>query len=450
MEDIQLVEDFDFLEKIMIKNCLDNEQFLSITIPFLSPKQFGNKYNRNIAKLLMTYYQKYGRKPSKTELHAYLSSDKLKESYENVKKQTKDIEDIEDKKSLYDFAEKFLKIRSFQDKLLSIADDWDSIKESKDVTKFYEEIEQIVGYNVNHTTGHDYFGDIQKHVDELKNKINYISTGFEWLDDALNGGYLQEGRALYLFAAETNVGKSIFLHNTAINMMKQNKKVLLYTLEMSEQMYNIRISSTLTKLNIGTLNSTADQILGKVQEFKSHYPGAGLIVKEFPPNTISPAMLKTTTKQIWKAKSFKPDAIVIDYLNLLTASGDSLYEKVKIISEQVRALSYEFECPIISATQLNRGSKDKSDKSPDNSRLSESYGTGTTADCIFGLFRTDQDKEDDTIHLSIMKSRQGKNTGTTRFGMDYRTLTVYEDDTLNSTDEMESIETTAIEFGERT
>ena len=146
-------------------------------------------------------------------------------------------------------------------------------------------------------------------------------------------------------------------------------------------------------------------------------------------------------------------------LNLLTSDGSNSYEKIKNISEQLRALSYEFECPVITATQLNRsgysgaGSSSQTQvydqRGPGMSSVSESYGTGATADAVIGLFRTDQDKEDNAIHVNIMKNRFGINHGVTRLGVNYRTMTVFEDETLNENDEVNDIELSAGEYGEK-
>jgi len=168
--------------------------------------------------------------------------------------------------------------------------------------------------------------------------------------------------------------------------------------------------------------------------------------------------LRNYTKHVIATKKFKPDAIVLDYLNLLAADGNNSYERIKIVSEQVRALSYEFNCPVISATQLNRsgysgaGSSSQTQvydqRGPGMSSISESYGTGATADAVVGIFRTDQDKEDNAIHINIMKSRFGQNTGVNRMGIDYRTMTLFEDEALNENDDVGEAESSAGEFSE--
>lgn len=457
--DNNLKEDFEYIEKLIMKNCLENEQFLSVVIPYLNIDLFSNKHNKKIIELLQKYFTKFGKKPTSTELSAFLSSDKLKEAYTVVKAVSDKITEEVDYNVLLDHTEKFLKLQSFQNTLLKIAERWESVTGKEDLVSFYGSVEKIIGYSLRSSEGHNYFDDIQKHIDDLLTETNHIKTGIEWIDEMLDGGFAQSGRAMYIFAGETNVGKSIFLHNMAINAMKQNKKVLLFSLEMSEQMYNIRITSTLSQIDNKQLKNKIEDIKKGADHFRMMRPDAGLIVKEYPPNTITPAVLKTYTKQLISTKKFKPDMIVVDYLNLLAGDGVNSYEKIKNISEQLRALSYEFECPIITATQLNRsgysgaGSSSQTQvydkRGPGMSSVSESYGTGATADAVFGIFRTDQDKEDSAIHLNIMKNRFGNNSGVTRLGMDYRTMTIFEDESLNENDEVNDIEMSAGEYGER-
>jgi replicative DNA helicase len=454
-----LKEDFEFIEKLVMKNCLENEQFLSITIPYLKTDLFSNKHNKRIVELLQKYFSKFNRKPTSTELLVFLNSDKLKEAYSIVKNNSDNITEEIDYNTLLDHTERFLKLQGFQNTLLQIAEKWDSVTDKEDLVSFYNNVEKIIGYSLRSSEGHNYFDELETHIDNLLTETNHLSTGIEWLDELLGGGFQQEGRSMYIFAGETNVGKSIFLHNMAVNIMKQNKKVILFSLEMSEQMYNIRITSTISQLDNNTLKDNVEGIRDGAMRFKMMRPDAGLIVKEYPPNSITPAILKTYTKQIISTKKFKPDAIVVDYLNLLTSDGNNSYEKIKNISEQLRALSYEFQCPVITATQLNRtgysgaGSSSQAQvydqRGPGMSSVSESYGTGATADAVVGLFRTDQDKEDNAIHVNIMKNRFGSNHGVTRLGMNYRTMTVFEDDALNENDEVGDIELSAGEYGEK-
>jgi len=129
--------------------------------------------------------------------------------------------------------------------------------------------------------------------------------------------------------------------------------------------------------------------------------------------------------------------------------GNNSYERIKNISEQVRAMSYTFECPVVSATQVNRtGYGNNNDAGgPGLESIGESYGLGATADAIVSIWRTEQDEEDNALHIGIIKNRFGANTGSTRMSIDYTTLTLEENNDLNVNDDINAAENDAVQFG---
>ena len=132
-------------------------------------------------------------------------------------------------------------------------------------------------------------------------------------------------------------------------------------------------------------------------------------------------------------KGIKIDALVVDYVNLLhTTVGNNTYERVKYVTEQLRALSYVFNFPVISATQLNREGYEVSD--PGLKTLSESMGLGFTADVILSIWQEDTDKELGVIKMGMMKNRFGANFGSVNMRIDYSTLTLTEDEVNNETE----------------
>ena len=110
--------------------------------------------------------------------------------------------------------------------------------------------------NLTTNLGMDYFKDIEAFADSLTDNEEHISTGFSWLDKKLGGGYRKKGKAIYVYSGATNSGKSILLGNAAVSGIKQNKNVVLITLEMSEQIYASRISAQLTRIPMYNLKSS--------------------------------------------------------------------------------------------------------------------------------------------------------------------------------------------------
>ena len=98
------------------------------------------------------------------------------------------------------------------------------------------------------------------------------------------------------------------------------------------------------------------------------------------------------------------------------------YESIKKITEYIRALSYKFECPVISATQTNRSAYNEAN--PGLETTSESMGLAHTADAQFAIWQEDGDVDLGVIRLGISKNRFGKRGVVTELEVDYPTLTI--------------------------
>jgi replicative DNA helicase len=169
-----------------------------------------------------------------------------------------------------------------------------------------------------------------------------------------------------------------------------------------------------------------------VTQFKVDHPQSKLLIKEFPPNTITVNQLSAFLKKLVR-NGIDPDLIVVDYINLLNSPiGTNSYERVKYATEQLRALSYEYECPIVSATQINRSGFDQID--PGMETISESVGLAATADCIFSIWQEEEDRDLGRMQLGLMKNRFGPNFGFQTMRIDYTTLTLHEDEAGNETE----------------
>jgi replicative DNA helicase len=228
-----------------------------------------------------------------------------------------------------------------------------------------------------------------------------------------------------VFCGATNVGKSIFLGNIATNILKQQKTVLLISLEMSESVYTKRISTQISQIPMNEISTHVQSLKSILQDYKTQNNKSKLIVKEFPPKSITVNHLKSYINKL-KRKNIKPDVIIIDYVNLLSPVDNKLnsYEGIKQITEGLRALSYTFECPVVSATQINRSGYDTS--KPGLETTSESMGLSHTVDAQFSIWTEEGDNELGIIHLGIMKNRFGPRDVATTLEINYPTLTLIE------------------------
>ena len=424
--------DDQLFEHVLIHNCMVDDRYLASIIDYLKPEHIKDANIKRTYMMLTEFYSEHGELPTSTEIKTRCDTDDLRHAVKTVVGYIKELDKTYNKDELYKNTEQFIKERAVYTTLMDVVDKGSSgeLEPSDLLTKF----ESACNINLNVDVGINYFKDVDHHVDDMLREEKYMSTGWDWLDKKLNGGLLQNGRALYVLAGETNVGKSIFLGNIATNLCKQNKRVLLVSLEMSEMLYSKRLSSNIAQVPINEAHLSTDFLKESVNGFKSKHTGAQLVVKEFPPSTVTPQQLTAYIKKLSQTV-MKPEAIVLDYINLLKGpAGTSSYEQIKKITEQVRAISYKFECPVITATQLNRSGYNETD--PGLESVGESYGMGATADCVVSIWQREEDAELNVINMGMMKNRFGPNFGTCAMSIDYGTLTVTEQETINETEQM--------------
>lgn len=330
-----------------------DSSFLEAIIEHAKPSYFENKNIKIVFESLTQYYAAYNKAPNITELKLHMIEPEKRQSLKEVAMSFTDIDKNYDKEVLLKNTERFFREKAVYNTALKTSMEVQSGQ--IDTSKILDQFEKACNINLIENWGFDYLEEIDTHCKELLKTSKTISTGWKWLDERIGGGFLADGRALYVFYGVTNVGKSIFLGNIATNILSQNKTVILISLEMSEQVYAKRISAQLSKIPMNDLSMQIEPLKDSLKGYKLKHKEAKLIIKEFPPKSVTPLQIKTYIERLSR-KGVKPDAIVLDYINLVAPPerGKNSYEAVKDITEMIRALSYYFSCPLISATQSNR------------------------------------------------------------------------------------------------
>jgi replicative DNA helicase len=412
--------DLDEYEKIICYKSITDSAYLSTIADYIKPEYFENQNIAEYFKIVNDFYDKRKKLPTFTEVKTYLTNDILKHNFRKLLESFKTLDKELDKDELYENTEKFLKERATWCQMLDIAENAeDKVKNPQKVLEAFDEICKI---SLNTNKGIEIYKDVDSIIDDILNVENYISSGWEWLDDALGGGYLESGKALYMFAGQANIGKSIFLGNVAANIAKQGKSVLVISLEMSEMVYAKRIASNISKIPMKDFKFNTHSLRSLLMDEKKSNPDGKIFVKEFPPSSITVKQLEAFIKKLIDSGE-NLDAIVIDYLSLMTTSfGSNSYERIKHICEQVRSLSYVFNCPVISAVQMNRSQYSK--ENPGMEGIADSLGVAMTADCIMSIFQSEEDQELGIIKLGMIKNRYGARGMVQPMRIEYETLTV--------------------------
>lgn len=410
----------DFFENIVACQCLTNSYYTSLVLDYLFPENFKNTGNKLVVSIVKDFYTKRRVLPTITEIKTYLSKDEDLKLFKETVTSYKQYDSALNIDELVANTETFFKERSVYNTVLKIVDD--VTNERSDYSKFLQWFEKACNITLVNDIGLDFYGDYEKVIKDLGTQSEVIPTGWSFMDEKIGGGLQKNGRALYLFLGPTNVGKSIFLGNIASNMAHRGLTTVLISLEMPEMMYAKRISSHLSKIPVENIQQNITSLEAFFKEnVETHRKK--LIIKEFPPKSVTVGNIKAYLESLVKA-GIKPDILVIDYLGLIKASsGENSYEQGKAASEELRALSYFFSMPVVSAIQTNREGMEI----PSLDTVSESMGVAFTADVVWAIYQEEGDRELNIMKVSGIKNRLGPRHGATAMRIDYKTLSLSEE-----------------------
>jgi archaellum biogenesis ATPase FlaH len=278
--------------------------------------------------------------------------------------------------------------------------------------------------------GHDYLQDYIERFDFYRRTEEKISFDIEYLNKITKGGISK--KTLTIFMAPTGVGKSLALCHIAAATLLQGKNVIYITLEMSEEKIAERIDANLLDIEIKDFMTLPKKIFEtKVNSLMKKTQG-NLIIKEYPTASAHVGHFKSLLNELYLKKSFKPDLIIIDYMNICSSSryknniSVNSYNYVKAIAEELRGLAVECDVPLITATQVNRNGMNNSDI--DLTDTSESIGGPMTADLLLALISTEELEELGQIMIKQLKNRYSDPTFYKRFvvGIDRSKMRLYD------------------------
>ena len=278
--------------------------------------------------------------------------------------------------------------------------------------------------------GHDYVEDGSDRFDFYHKKEEKISFDLDYFNKITKGGLPQ--KTLNIALAGTGVGKSLFMCHVAASTLMQGKNVLYITMEMAEERIAERIDANLMNITMDDLHTLPKNMfetkLSKIQKKTN----GKLIIKEYPTASAHVGHFRSLIKELALKRSFRPDIIFIDYLNICASSrfkGNAnvgSYFYIKAIAEELRGLAVETNVPIMSATQTTRTGYTSTDIGLEDT--SESFGLPATADLMFALISTEELEDLNQIVVKQLKNRYNDPTMNKRFvlGIDRAKMRLYD------------------------
>ena len=421
------------LELTILRNLVFNEDYARKVIPFIQPEYYEQRVEKIVFEEIVEFIVKYGSSITIEALNIEIDNRRdltESENKEIVELLSKLTDSPVDNQWILDTTEKWCRDRAIYLALMESI----HIADGKDGKKGRDAIPSILSdalaVSFDNNIGHDYLQNYEERYEFYHRKEDKIEFDLEYFNKITKGGL--PNKTLNIALAGTGVGKSLFMCHVASSALLQNRNVLYITLEMAEEKIAERIDANLLNVPIQQLTDLPRQTFeNKVTGIAKKTQGT-LIIKEYPTASAHSGHFKALLNELALKKSFRPDIIFIDYLNICSSSrfkgGSNInsYTLVKSIAEELRGLAVEFNVPIMSATQTTRSGFGSSDV--ELTDTSESFGLPATADLMFALISTEELEGLGQIMVKQLKNRYNDPTIFKRFvvGIDRAKMRLYD------------------------
>ena len=398
------------IERTALTNLICNEDYARKVLPFIKSNYFDEREEQIIFEEISNFVDKYQKIPTQTSLEIEVGERKdLNETeHKKIVDIIKTLNPMEvDFDWLVDHTEKFCKDKAIYNAIV----DGIKIIDGKDSKRKPDAIPEILtdalSVSFDNSVGHDYIEDAESRFDYYHRVEERIPFDLDFFNKITKGGL--PPKTLNIALAGTGVGKSLFMCHMAANCLSQGKNVLYITLEMAEERIAERIDANLMNISMEDLHSLPKKMFeDKITQIQKN-TGGKLIVKEYPTASAHSGHFRGLLKELSIKKSFKPDIIFVDYLNICSSSrfrGNAnvgSYFYIKAIAEELRGLAVETNVPIMSATQTTRSGFSNTDIGLEDT--SESFGLPATADFMFAITSTEELDKLNQIAIKQLKNR---------------------------------------------
>jgi len=424
----------DKVEFLILRNLIHNEEYVRKVIPFIKSEYFEDFNQKVIFDEIIKFVEEYN-EPATKEVLCIETEKRNDINDTSFKEITQIIGGLDDEPTefnwLVDTTEKWCRDRAIYIALMEsiqLADG--KADESKGRDAIPSILSDALAVSFDTHIGHDYLNDYEERYESYHRKEDKIEFDLEYFNKITKGGL--PNKTLNIALAGTGVGKSLFMCHVASSALLQGKNVLYITLEMAEEKIAERIDANLLNVPIQDIVDLPKQMFDKKVINLAKKTQGTLIIKEYPTASAHSGHFKALLQELALKKSFRPDIIFIDYLNICASSryrGNSTvnsYSYIKAIAEELRGLAVEANLPIVSATQTTRSGFGSSDV--ELTDTSESFGLPATADLMFALISTDDLEGLNQIMVKQLKNRYNDPTIFKRFmvGIDRAKMRLYD------------------------
>lgn len=424
----------DFVEKIILKGILNDRNFLILTSSVFEPEYFDDPNISHVFNFCKSYVDEYRNIPDKDSI---VNSSENPEDISEIITECEQLDfDTNDSyEFLIDQTNDYLKEKALK---RAIIDSVDDVEDASRRNLIQKRIEEALIKDIKVDLGLKYFDQLRQRLRRIfATSENRIPTYFPVFDELISGGF--PSYTFNVLTAKIHGGKSNIMANFAARQVLNGHNVVLLTLEMSEAAFAQRFDSIYSGLDINRMYLSRSSIVdlgSKLREVKNTENRGDLFIKQYPTGDASILDFRIYLRELM-LRDINIDIVYVDYINLMKAAyktDNNMYSSIKRISEELRALAFEFQCPVISVSQLNREGFFTQFSEVNFNHIAESMGIPATAD-FMAIMGTDEEQMvyESEILYKITKSRIGGMIGhIDKFYIDKRSLKMYDSSELDT------------------
>lgn len=400
------------IEHILLENLIHSEGFLRHVLPFLQDDYFDNNIDKSLFKFIKTFADRHNRAPN-LKILKLMASEYPKFTQEEFVEAETIIDGLIGKEENYDWlierAEKFCKDKAVYNSIMTAIQILDGKNEKYNKEAIPTILQEALSVCFSQSIGHDYLSDVEHRWEYYHQKEKKIPFPIDIMNRVTDGGVSSKTLNVYLMA--TGVGKSLTMCDHAAFCIRNGYKALYITLEMAEERIAERIDCNLLNLTPIELKRVSEEKFNLSFDTMKDTVNGNLIIKEYPTCGAHAGHFRLLLDELRLKKNFVPDIVFIDYINICSSQrmklGGSVntYTYIKSIAEELRGMAVEYDVPIISATQTNRGGAKNSDI--DETDTSDSFGLPMTVDLLWAGMRTEELDALNQMLWKQLKSRYG-------------------------------------------
>ena len=383
------------LEKqtLLIELLLGNPDLFARCNAIIKPRFFDASLKKSVA-FIQEYFESYKELPSKLIISAETG---FKGEIHSLSKGEQNYVATE--------VEEFCKNKAIEEAILA----GPALLEKGDFESIWQQIREATQISLTKDLGISYFDNVKERLRDLLTNSPVMLTGWKDVDNIIGGISRQE---LVLFAANSGVGKSITMSNLAVNLMEQGYNGVYISLELADRVVCKRFDSMTTGYSQAEILQKIDAVTEAVAQFKSENAGE-LFVKRMPESITTANHIRAYLKEFEQTHGFTPDFVIVDYLDLMASnrniSAENIWLADKYKSEELRSIGADFDCSIITASQLGRGALDA--EKVGQQHIQGGISKIQSCDVMISIIQSDQMRSAGEFLFDYTKTRNSNGVG---------------------------------------